>query len=253
VPGFNFSTIPLMSNDFSNMVVFGANGAIGAAFCRQLAALHPQAALHAFSRSPVSVEYANVHYHVLDYEHEAALQQAAASVATHGAVDMVVVASGLLHDECCKPEKALRELNSRCLLRLYAVNAVLPLLIAKHFVPLLKRSQRSLFVAMSAHAGSISQNRLGGWYAYRAAKAALNMLLKNLAIETARSNKQAVIAGLHPGIVDSKLSKPFQALFDKQSIFSADYAVEQLLQLLDKLDSSHSGKIFCWDGSELEA
>lgn len=241
-----------MQHHFSNIAVFGANGAIGSAFCSELRRLCPEATLHAFSRHAPQSQVAQVNYHQLDYAQEAALQQAAETLGKQSSFDLVIVASGMLHDESCRPEKSLRELSGKNMLKSYAVNAVLPMMIAKHFVPLLERKQRSMFVVMSAHAGSISQNNLGGWYAYRAAKAALNMLLKTLAIETARGNKQAIIAGFHPGIVDSPLSKPFQALFDSTSIFSPEYSVSRMLQVMDQLDHSCSGKIYCWDGKELE-
>ena len=104
---------------------------------------------------------------------------------------------------------------------------------------------------MSARVGSISDNKLGGWYAYRASKSALNMMIKNLSIEVGRKNKNAILVGLHPGTVNSKLSKPFQSNVPEKKLFTPDQSVNYLLQVLSKLKNEDSGKIFAWDGSEI--
>ena len=123
---------------------------------------------------------------------------------------MVLVATGILHDEVFMPEKSLKDLSAEKFIHLFLVNSVLPAIIAKHFIPRLNQKKRSVFAALSARVGSISDNKMGGWYSYRASKSALNMIIKNVAIETARKNEQAIIVGLHPGTVDSNLSRPFQ-------------------------------------------
>ena len=164
---------------------------------------------------------------------------------------MVVVATGILHTEEIKPEKSLRDLSADKLQHLFAVNAVVPALVAKHFLPQLNRDQRSVFVALSAHAGSISDNDIGGWYAYRASKVALNMLIKNAAIEVGRRNKQAVIVGLHPGTVDSYLSEPFKKSLPPDKLFTPAFAAEQSIRMLDRLTPEHTGRCFEWDGQEM--
>ena len=109
----------------------------------------------------------------------------------------------------------------------------------------------SVFAALSARVGSISDNILGGWYAYRSSKAALNMIIKNAAIEISRSNKQAIVVGMHPGTVDSHLSKPFQSRVPKHQLFTPEYAAEKLLHVMTALMPSDSGKCFAWDGKEI--
>ena len=124
-------------------------------------------------------------------------------------------------------------------------------MVAKHFIPLLVADTPSIFAALSARVGSISDNKLGGWYAYRASKAALNMTIKNFAIEFKRRNKNAVIVGLHPGTVESNLSKPFAKNVPPEKMFTATYAVEQLIKVLNEIKVHDSGKIFAWDGKEI--
>jgi NAD(P)-dependent dehydrogenase (short-subunit alcohol dehydrogenase family) len=164
----------------------------------------------------------------------------------------VIVATGILYENTIMPEKSLRELSPEKFLRLFEVNTILPALIAKHFLPKLNKHNRSLFAALSARVGSISDNRLGGWYSYRASKSGLNMIIKNAAIEINRTNKQAVIVSLHPGTVNSKLSKPFQSNVPDGKLFTPDYSVKRLLEVLDNLTPESSGRCFSWDGKEVK-
>ena len=163
--------------------------------------------------------------------------------------DMVFVATGLLHDADRGPEKALRDLDPAWLAKQYAVNTIGPALIAKHFLPILPRTGRSVFAALSARVGSISDNRLGGWYGYRASKAALNQLIRTLAIEDKRRNDRGIVVALHPGTVDTRLSRPFQQR--GRDLFQPDRAAVQLLDVLDALKPTDSGKLFAWDGAEI--
>ena len=159
------------------------------------------------------------------------------------------MASGILHDdEALRPEKTWRALDGAALERVYRINAVGPALVAKHFLPLLARDRKSVFAALSARVGSISDNHLGGWHAYRASKAALNMLLRTFAIELARRNPRAICVGLHPGTVDTGLSAPFQANVPEGKLFTPDFAAARLLEVVDRLKPDDSGKVFAWDG-----
>ena len=124
-------------------------------------------------------------------------------------------------------------------------------MIAKYFLPKLNREKRSIFAALSARVGSISDNQLGGWYSYRASKAALNMVIKNIAIEISRFNKKAIIVGLHPGTVDSNLSKPFQVNVPYGKLFTPEFSTQKLVEVLRSLTSKQSGKCFAWDGQEI--
>jgi len=138
-------------------------------------------------------------------------------------------------------------------MRDYWVNNVGHALVAKDFLPLMPRDEREVFAALSARVGSIGDNRMGGWHSYRASKAALNMILKNLAIETGRTHKQAVVAGLHPGTVATALSEPFQRGVAENKLFDADYSAEKLLEVLEGLTPADSGGVFAWDGQRVPA
>jgi NAD(P)-dependent dehydrogenase (short-subunit alcohol dehydrogenase family) len=221
-------------------VVIGASGGIGAAVARQLEISGRYGAVHALSRSGTG----------FDLEEEASIAAAAARVAEGPAPALIFVATGVLHHGF-EPERSWRALDAGHLLRDYRINAVGPALIAKHFLPLLPRDRRAAFTALSARVGSIGDNRLGGWHSYRASKAALNMLLRNIAIETARTHPQAVIAGLHPGTVDTGLSAPFQKGVKAEKLFTSDHSAERLLAVLDGLTPADSGGVFAWDGQRV--
>ena len=163
----------------------------------------------------------------------------------------MIVATGLLHADGKGPEKALRELDPDWLARVYAVNAIGPALVAKHFLPLMPRTGRAVFAALSARVGSISDNRLGGWHGYRAAKAALNMLVRNLAIEERRRNDRAIVVTLHPGTVDTALSRPFQGNVQPGRLFDRTRAALQLLDVIEGLNAPDSGKMFDFEGKEV--
>lgn len=188
----------------------------------------------------------------LDLEDESSIAQAAAAAKSSlGPLHLVIVASGLLHDEVQRPEKTWRHLSSAGLQHAFAINATGPALVAKHFLPLLARDRKAAFAALSARVGSIEDNRLGGWYAYRASKAALNMLIRTLAVELARRNDRALCVALHPGTVDTALSEPFQASVPEGNLFTPQRAAGQLLKVLDDLTPADSGGLFAWDGQRI--
>ncbi|QQQ17820.1 SDR family NAD(P)-dependent oxidoreductase [Brevundimonas vitis] len=223
-------------------VVIGATGGVGAAVVEQLRASGRYGVVHALSRSGTG----------LDLEDEATIAAAATTIGQGPAPTLVFVATGVLHNGP-SPERTYRSLSAAHLLRDYRVNAIGPALVAKHFLPLLPRDRRAVFVALSARVGSIGDNRLGGWHAYRASKAALNMILTNLSIEMARSHPQAVIAGLHPGTVDTALSRPFQKGVSPERLFTPDRSAHALLTVLDGLTPADSGGVFAWDGVRIPA
>jgi NAD(P)-dependent dehydrogenase (short-subunit alcohol dehydrogenase family) len=161
------------------------------------------------------------------------------------------VATGLLHEDGRGPEKALRDLDPAWLARVHAVNAIGPVMVAKHFLPLMPRTGRAVFAALSARVGSITDNRLGGWHGYRASKAALNMLVRNLAIEERRRNDRSIVVTLHPGTVDTDLSRPFQGNVVAGKLFDAERAALQLLDVIEDLKPHDSGKLFDFEGIEI--
>ena len=190
-------------------------------------------------------------YNIINYQDETSIEESALVASKDKPIDMVIIATGILHEGKLMPEKSLKDLSAEKLQRLFEVNTIVPLLIAKHFLPKLSRETRSIFATLSARVGSISDNQLGGWYSYRASKAALNMIIKNIAIEISRFNKKAIIVGLHPGTVDSNLSKPFQGNVPYGKLFTPEYSTQKLLEVLTSLTSKQSGKCFAWDGKEI--
>ncbi len=232
-------------------VVIGAGGAIGAALLRGLLDDPRYPRVVAFARRPADLPEGLAAAGYLDLEDEASIEAAAALAAPVGTVRLVICATGLLHDQSIDPEKHWSAIRAASMARAFAVNATGPALVARAFLPLLPRAGRSVFAALSARVGSIEDNRRGGWYAYRASKAALNMLLKNFAIELARRAPGAICVGLHPGTVDSALSRPFQAGVPAAQLFSPAQSAAHLLRVLDGLGPRHSGGVYAWDGERV--
>lgn len=158
---------------------------------------------------------------------------------------------GILHEENLQPEKSLKHINSDNLLHYFEVNTIPTALLAKHLLPLFKHPDLSVWATISAKVGSIEDNRLGGWYGYRASKAALNMIIKNIAIEFARISKNTIVVALHPGTTDTQLSFPFQKNVPPEKLFSIQRCVQQLLSVINNLTLENNGQFFSWDGSIL--
>ncbi|WP_395619021.1 SDR family NAD(P)-dependent oxidoreductase [Sphingorhabdus sp.] len=224
----------------SSAVIIGARGGIGAALADVLEK-DPNYAqvirLHRESNPPVNL---------LD---ETSIAAAAASLTTAlPPISLVLVATGLLHSNQNGPEKSLRELDPDWMIENFRINAVGPALVAKHFLPIMAKQGPICFAALSARVGSISDNRLGGWHSYRASKSALNMLIRNIAIEWQRKNPQSVVVGLHPGTVETALSAPFKGN-PAHERFSPARAAGDMLSVLHGLKPEQSGQIFAYDGS----
>ncbi|MGF1498536.1 MAG: SDR family NAD(P)-dependent oxidoreductase [Elainellaceae cyanobacterium] len=168
-----------------------------------------------------------------------------------GTLHWVMNCVGFLHDGDIQPEKSLRQLDFEHLTRYFQVNSISAVLLAKHLLPVLKHGDRSVFATLSAKIGSIGDNRLGGWYGYRASKAALNMFMHTVAIEYSRKSPKTIVVTLHPGTTDTRLSQPFQKNVPPEKLFSTDRTVAQLLSVLGTLTDKDSGQFFSWDGSRL--
>lgn len=234
------------------VAIIGASGGIGEAFCRQLVADDSVAEVHAFSRSPVKVEHEKIKNHGIDIEDESSVEAAVAEV-DGIEFDLVLVLTGILHEEgALQPERRLSELTPQNLRKAFAVNTIGPAIVAKHFLPKLKRNTKTVFAALSARVGSISDNRLGGWTSYRASKAALNQVLRTLSIEHARRFKQSIVVALHPGTVDTGLSQPFTGRTPPEKLFTPKQSASYLLEVIDKLIPDDSGGFFAWDGQKIE-
>jgi NAD(P)-dependent dehydrogenase (short-subunit alcohol dehydrogenase family) len=235
----------------STAVVVGAGGGLGAAFVDLLERDPRYGRVLALSRRPAGSRPPHVVPGTLELTDEPSIAEAAATARELGSVRLVLVATGLLHDPTLQPEKSWGALDGATLARAFATNAIGPALVAKHFLPLLPREGRSVFAALSARVGSIGDNRLGGWYAYRSSKAALNMLLKTFAIELARRAPAALCVGLHPGTVATRLSEPFRRNVAPDKLFTPAYSAGRLLTVLDALRPEDSGGVFAWDGSRV--
>lgn len=231
-------------------VVVGASGGIGRALTQQLIAAGRFAAVHALSRRQAEMPEA-VRWHRAELTEEASLAEAAAAIAGEGEVSLVIVASGLLHGEGFGPEKTFKALDPAVMAEIFAINTIGPALAAKHFLPLLPRRGRSVFAALSARVGSIDDNRLGGWYSYRASKAALNQVIRTLAIETRRTRPEAVLLALHPGTVTTALSEPFRSGEPGPGLFHASESAAHLLRVIEGATPDHSGGFLAWDGSAI--
>lgn len=245
-----------------NIAIFGTSGAIGSAFAKLLSNTYPEANIFKFSQhkdsssqdsqsKDSSAPDSSIHSNIVDYSSEESIANCAEIASKNGSLDLVIVTNGMLHDDEIMPEKSLKDLSAQKFQRLYEVNTITPALIAKYFLPKLNRDNKAIFASLSARVGSISDNYLGGWYAYRASKTALNMIIKNAAIEVGRRNKNAIIVGLHPGTVDSKLSKPFQSNVANNKLFTPEYSAEKMHEVLLGLTPNQTGKCFAWDGKEI--
>lgn len=188
----------------------------------------------------------------LEATEEGEIAQLAAKIQGQGrGLDLVINCVGVLHQGDLQPEKSLRQIDADQLLRYFQINSIPAILLAKHLQPLLKQEGRTVFANLSAKIGSIEDNRIGGWYGYRASKAALNMLLKTAAIEYSRKNPHTIIVALHPGTTDTRLSEPFQRNVPPEKLFAVDRTVAQLLTIIAGLTEADTGAFFSWDGSRL--
>jgi NAD(P)-dependent dehydrogenase (short-subunit alcohol dehydrogenase family) len=230
--------------------VFGAGGGIGSALVRHLSDDRRCAEIYAGARAPLAGE-GKVTPFAFALEDEASIAAAVDAALGAGTPDLVLVTTGLLHAPGMPPEKTMRSLSGDILAHSYTVNAIGPALIAKHVLPHLPRDRKSVFAALSARVSSLSDNRSGGWHAYRASKAALNMLIRNCAIELAVRNKQAVCVTLHPGTVDTAMSAPFKAGVAPEKLFTPAQAAAYLLNVIDGLTPSQSGSLIAWNGQNI--
>ncbi len=247
-----------------NVVVVGASGGIGGALVRLLLAEPQVGRVCALSRSGLlqlaGSDTSKLEQAYIDFDKPRSYA-VLSEVLDGQSLDLVLVATGLLHARLplngadtaaargvIKPEKRLQDIELASLEQVFHTNTFAPLLVAQHLLPRMRKDSPAAFAAWSARVGSISDNRLGGWYAYRASKAALNMLLKTLAIEMARSHPELSVVGLHPGTVATGLSAPFRKHVPESKLFEPEQAAGYLLDVLDGLQSEHSGQVLAWDG-----
>lgn len=230
-----------------NIAIIGANGAIGSAFVQLFSNDENVRKIYACSRSKNTVSSSKIISLYIDVTKEASIKTLAESIDEE--LDLIIVASGILHQGQTQPEKALKDLSLENCHNIFSVNTFGPMIITKYLLPKLNKKTKSVLAILSARVGSISDNKLGGWYTYRASKTALNMFIKTASIELKRLNKYAIILGLHPGTVDSQLSRPFQARVPEGKLFTPQYSVEKLFEVINQADTSDSGE--CYDFNNL--
>lgn len=215
-------------------VVFGASGGIGRALATRLGAQPGFPIVSGYSRTGAVA---------LDLGEESSIEAVAADVKRSGLeVRLLIDATGVLDGDGCVAEKSWRQLDPAAMARAFAVNAIGPALLMKHFLPMLPRSGKCMFATLSARVGSIGDNQLGGWYSYRASKAALNQVVRTAAIELRRSRPDAICVALHPGTV----ATPLSARFAKSGleVQSPDTAAMRILAVLEGLTAESSGGFF---------
>jgi NAD(P)-dependent dehydrogenase (short-subunit alcohol dehydrogenase family) len=218
--------------------VFGASGGLGAALM-QLAKASPSfAQVSSFARP------------AFELTDERSIASAAAALeAAQLPLRLVVIATGYLHGEKGQPEKSVRQLDADAIAHNFAINATGPALLMKHLLPLMAREGRAAFVVISAKVASIADNRLGGWHSYRASKAALNMFVKTAAIEMARTRPDLILASLHPGTVETRLSAPFSK--SGLDVRPPEIAASDVASVIDGLSPAQSGGFFNHKGETL--
>ncbi|MEH2348384.1 MAG: SDR family NAD(P)-dependent oxidoreductase [Nostoc sp.] len=245
----------------ANSLIVGANQGIGLGFVKNLLQDEKIAKVYATYRQKNAAEellslvekYSDKLICLeMDITDELQILEAVQTIRTQvDKLHLVISCVGLLHEDTLQPEKSLREINSENLLRYFQINSIGAVLLTKHLLPLLRHGERSVFASISAKLGSIGDNKLGGWYGYRASKAALNMFMRTAAIEYKRSCPKALIVTLHPGTTDTRLSRPFQKNVPAEKLFSVERTVTQLLAVIEQLQEGDSGQFFSWDGSRL--
>ena len=243
----NIVTDTIMTSDSpafpggSAAVVIGASGGIGAAIADAFATRGVSTVHRLSRRSDPAIDLTDPDSIV-----------AALDVALAGPpISHVVIATGLLHDGADGPEKSLRDVNAAWMTRQFAVNTIGPALILAHLLPRLPRQHSVKVAALGARVGSISDNRLGGWYGYRASKAALHQIVRTAAIEWGRTHKHGALVALHPGTVATRLSAPFARSDSGKTLLEPHQSASALLDVLDAITPHQSGRIFDWTGTEI--
>ena len=235
------------------VAIIGSSGAIGNAVAEILLDDDGVEAIYRFSRNDSNENSDRVKNLFLDIEDEESIKDCIKNLSKNIKFDLVFVATGILHnDNDIFPEKSIRDISQSKLEKVLLVNTIGPALVGKYFIPYLRKDSKSIFAFLSARVGSISDNKLGGWYSYRASKTALNQIIKNFSIEVRRSNPNAIFIGLQPGTVKSFLSKPFEKNVRPENLFTPEYSATKMLEVIDNLSLEDTGKVYAWDGEEIQ-
>ena len=236
-----------------NVAVIGSSGAIGNAISKILQNNESIETVYNFSRSTSIKSSKKEKNFFIDIENEDSIKRSVKNIPENIKFDLVFVATGILHDnEDIYPEKSIRDISEVKLKKVLMVNTIGPTLVGKYFIPFLDKNKKNVFAFLSARVGSISDNKIGGWYSYRASKTALNQIIKNFSIEVKRSNPNSIFVGLQPGTVKSNLSKPFEKNVNSSNLFSPEYSAKKLLKVINDLTLKDTGKFFAWNGEEIQ-
>ena len=236
-------------------VVVGSSGGVGDAFVQKLSRSTQCKKLIMTSRQPMVLgEVDSKHTWLsMDITNEESIASVASYMQNQNIEPNVILnLSGILHDDQFGPERTWRNLNMETMRRVFDINTFGVALLAKHLIPCIPRSGRSVFASLSARVGSISDNRLGGWYSYRASKAAQNMMIKTLSIEAHRKWKELICVALHPGTVRTQLSEPFTKHYDSKKLFTPQQSCDYLCEVISGLTVNDTGGFFAWDGQKIE-
>ncbi len=234
-------------------LVVGAGGGIGGAVLDLLCRRGDHEVVYAVSRSPVPAGRAatpGLKWLACDQTPEG-VAEVVGALAGGPPLDRVVICNGVLHGEGLQPEKAIERVDPQAMLSVLEVNAVLPILWLGALMGELRRTPGAVVAVLSARVGSIGDNRLGGWYSYRASKAALNMLLKTAAVEMARRAPAVKLLAFHPGTTDTPLSRPFQGNVPPDKLFTPEFVADRLLGLMDSALPDGGLDYLDWAGSTI--
>jgi len=228
-----------------NILIVGASGGVG----RALGDIYKAKGYQLIGWSRANTNQNLDRYHHISFEKPESIEKASLSLPP--ALSRIVVCTGFLHDQSLEPEKTYKQLDVKHMQHAFLINTIGPMLVAKAVFQKLKALQQGVFACLSARVGSISDNRLGGWYSYRASKSALHQMMKTLSIEAARTHKSMAVISLHPGTVDTQLSRPFQKNVPKNQLFSPEQSAKHLHEVIETCTPDHTGKIFDWAGREI--
>jgi len=235
------------------VAVVGSSGAIGNSICKKLINDDSVEEVYKFSRVIKNEDTDKIKNIEIDIEDENSIKSCVEKLPSNIKFDLIFVATGILHnDNDIFPEKSIKDISIDKLQKVFLVNTIGPTLVGKYFIPFLNKDNKNVFAFLSARVGSISDNKIGGWYSYRASKTALNQIVKNFSIEIKRSNPNSIFIGLQPGTVKSNLSKPFEKNVQSDNLFTPDHSASKLLEVIDSLTSDDSGKFYAWNGDEIQ-
>jgi len=234
-------------------LIIGATGGLGKALTENLLSKEAFSHVYGAARRPEALpSHAKLTPIQIDLEDEDSIAQAAQFIRErHPRLHLLITTVGFLHDTDMTPEKRLDDLDPEQLARSFRVNAIGPALIFKHFHHLLRHPEPSVMASISARVGSIEDNLLGGWYGYRASKAALNQIVRTAAVEMRRKAPKCAIVALHPGTVNTPLSEPFQRNVPEGKLFTPERSAAYLLDVIEGLSEDDTGKFYAWDGQPI--